>query len=355
MNLRDYNIELDRCEAVNLEDLEKNEQLRCHWTSVPGDYESRASLTGIGTDAAGNKNCESDPPKGIYIDPNDVTQRTKADSPFHVRLNMDRDELNLSDTPNEVSVSWCVRIDLFEEIMDFSVTYHKTFITVTFKLDGSFAVDSIDVKENRDLDKASFNKEYKVTSYQCDLNEPHAATNMILTQKSNHLGICVDTVDEGSVIAKVDEFNVDMPAISLSLPGYTPLNNPRVLNGIIYYLSTFDCTLKKSPTSPHGTKCYMETIVETPFFDAWNYGSNDYKIRGFGAVELMIDSKSRKLANASFEITDSRGLQGGEESSYSVIARIGSVGSTKYTSGAEMRLFVYFAAVFGTISFLTMF
>ena len=56
-----------------------------------------------------------------------------------------------------------------------------------------------------------------------------------------------------------------------------------------------------------------------------------------------------------YKITDSYGLQGGKQSSYSVVTRIGLVRSTKYTSGAGMKLFLYFAAVFGTISFLAMF
>lgn len=263
------------------------------------------------------------PDAGIYIDPDDVLQRTQTESPYVIRFDMDRDELNLSDTADEVTVSWCVRVDLLEEIDEewfeeanngqkhFSVSYTKTFITVTFKLDGSFELDAIDIDENTDdaINDFRIEKDYGVVSYQCELEPPHNPTNELITQKQDHLGICVDTIEEGIYLNKVDNFELDMPSLSSQLPGYVPVNNPRIIDGVVRFLSTFDCTLRKNPDAPLNTKCFIETIVETPFFDTWNLESNDYYLRAIGAVDLRVDDPNTQRRRIKANIGVPRNLQ----------------------------------------------
>jgi len=296
--------------------LDLNDQIRCHWQYLPENYDAQITLFGIGTDVAGNKDCVGSPPSGVYIEPEDILQKTQSDSPLVVSFDLDRDELNLSDTPGEVSVSLCTRIDLFEVVNDtrFSVAYHATFITVIFKLDGSFDVNGIGIGEDDDyFDPIILKKWYGVTSYQCELQPPHNRANITLTQKNDHLGICVETVEADTIISQVEIFQVDMPALSSSLPGYSPVSNPRIRNGIVFFLSTYDCTLKKNPDAPENTKCFIETIIESPFFDAWNYESNDYYIRALGLVDLIV-GPSRKLQKAELREATPRALQGREGS-----------------------------------------
>lgn len=342
-------IELEYKECVQSEGFLNN--FACSWGVNAGSkYTVKLEKTTI--DSMGRVNCDpGTTPDGIGVSPGSSLMGSLPSSPTEFTVEFICDESIVGTNGRDIltgTTSFCVRTDIFEttensmgNLEDFSVAYHKTIIEVEFNLDGTFAVSGVLIEE----DEAFFEdfmimKQYTVDYYQCAIEPPHVASEYVIYADSgrNKLGICVETTMEDNMLVGVETFSLDMPPVGNSA-GYQPNNNPRIENNVNVWMSAFNCDLIKPGSSEPNSMCFIETLVETAFFNNWN-GNPLLKLRAQGSVDLRMRGSNMNGRALQANIDGPANFDG----KYSVILPIGADGNTMFISGAMMRSTIFYTA-----------
>jgi len=325
--------EYDTCK----DDVSGQSDFTCSWDVNKGSsYEVRLEDTVIDRD--GNVNCAPNTtPEGVTIIGSEKSALSGGPQKIEVAFECDE---NIIFQDGDTNPKYCIRTDIFinDKFGETSVAYHKTIVDVNVRLDGSIAVSGISLEEDENFfEDVMFMKQYEVNAYQCAIEFPHVQSDYVVYPNNgrNKLGICIETTMTDNMIVGIDEFSLDMPPVGSS-PGYSPNNNPRIKDDVIVWMSAYNCDLIKPGSTEPRSMCFIETMVESAFFDAYTgSGANPLlNLRARGDVDLRMRNTSRNLVKIDHKI--GRALQAGFDGSYTINTRIATDVETRISSGANI-------------------
>jgi len=381
----DYELTWDGCNKA-LGDISAKDKpnVFCDYTILPADETYQVEL--FGWSGVKGEDCNNTKPDSIeFVATNETIFKSDAnsnphgtnfkhsslvaaDGQFHTDIDIDRNEF--LNEGQEETIHFCMRHDVLEDldgdnIFETSLYFVKTFITVRFKFDGNYTLDSdsdkslgadddvvytgdddvlfpnddldigeddggnnfsddlfedddpsngggINVTENTTLSEVfdAFNKTYSVFAYQCQVNSPYLQTDEIVYQGDN-LGVCVETLFRDTFIEKVLELELVQDN---NEGGF--YNTKPVTGGVANVVTETDCTLNNR-IGADNSKCFIKTAMLSQFF------ITQLIVNATGEVELLI----RTSPTNNRHLTEYRALQGdrNSEGAYSVSTRVAMV------------------------------